>query len=276
MIYDAFTYYNEIDLLRTRMIEHSEFVDKFVVVEGDRTFTGAEKRGCLDLSDTRIRDFRDRVILHRVKLDAKPLSAWDNELTQRNAILHAVDFSPSDVLLISDVDELVSRYHWPLLLKSISNCDLVPIRMGCFYYYINLLTPEIYTRQKLVRFRHVLESHTTAHELRMLDIESGSVGVQGFHFSYLGSPTFIIDKVRNFAHQEYNTTKYNSLDHVTRSVATGVDHLGRFGKLRWVPVSHRWPIDMLSSAIWKQHRFLAPSFREFVAGYLGDRRQNLP
>ena len=45
MIYDCFTFFNELDLLDIRLNILNDYVDKFVIVESTKTFTGKENRG---------------------------------------------------------------------------------------------------------------------------------------------------------------------------------------------------------------------------------------
>jgi len=40
MIYDCFTFYNELEILKIRLHELSGVVDKFVIVESNKTFQG--------------------------------------------------------------------------------------------------------------------------------------------------------------------------------------------------------------------------------------------
>jgi beta-1,4-mannosyl-glycoprotein beta-1,4-N-acetylglucosaminyltransferase len=43
MVYDCFIFFNELDLLEIRLNELDDIVDKFVLVEADRTFQNSEK-----------------------------------------------------------------------------------------------------------------------------------------------------------------------------------------------------------------------------------------
>ena len=43
MIYDCFTFFNEFDLLEIRLNELDSVVDKFVLVEATKTFSGLDK-----------------------------------------------------------------------------------------------------------------------------------------------------------------------------------------------------------------------------------------
>ena len=47
-VYDCFTFNNEYDVLKIRLNELSSVVDRFVVVEGTRTFSGINKKLTFD------------------------------------------------------------------------------------------------------------------------------------------------------------------------------------------------------------------------------------
>ena len=42
-IYDCFIFHNEIDLLELRLNILNDVVDKFIIIEGDTTFSGIKK-----------------------------------------------------------------------------------------------------------------------------------------------------------------------------------------------------------------------------------------
>jgi hypothetical protein len=275
MIYDAFTYFNEIDLLRVRLVEHAPFVDRFVVVEGDRTFVGHQKSDFLNVDDPRIREFRDRITLVRVSLAESPVTPWDNELLQRNAIFDSVDYASDDRLLVSDLDEIVSRHHWPDLLKSRDYTPFTSLRLTACYYNINLLTPEFQARAKLFRVGPARSTGRTLHSMRM-DDPIGDVPVVGFHFSFLGDVEFVKKKLASFSHQEYNNEHYNTPEKIQAAISSGVDLFGRFGKLTWVRVNDRWPLEMLRNPLWKRYIAKPSSYFDILADRFGGRRRRLP
>ena len=82
-VYDGFTFYNELDMLRVRLVEHSPFVDSFILVEGDRTFSGQSKPSYFDPMDDRFKEFRHKIIHVKAALNAAPCDAWINERSQK-------------------------------------------------------------------------------------------------------------------------------------------------------------------------------------------------
>lgn len=146
LIFDCFTFFNELDLLELRLNELNEVVDYFVLVEATNTHTGKEKPlyywenkdrflpfsskiihvvvDDLPAEASKLRLFLDRI--YHLTLDKGSINlafkreAWNREMFQRNAILRGVlSVSPrdSDIVIISDVDEIPSK-EWVTQARS--------------------------------------------------------------------------------------------------------------------------------------------------------------
>jgi hypothetical protein len=62
MIYDAFLFFNELDLLDIRLNLLNDVVDKFVVVESTVTFSGKTKKLFFDENKQMFEKFSDKII----------------------------------------------------------------------------------------------------------------------------------------------------------------------------------------------------------------------
>ena len=115
MLYDCFTFFNELEILDIRLHEMAPSVDRFVLVEARKTFQGAEKplyfeenkalfTPFLDKIEHIIVDFPSDIDHYR---NAKS-PAWAREYFQRDQIAQGLKTARSDdLVLISDVDEIV-------------------------------------------------------------------------------------------------------------------------------------------------------------------------
>jgi len=110
VIHDAFTYSGEIECLLIRLHELADVVDRFILVEGDRTFTGQLKDRLYyhGHDEQRIPPaLRERIIPVYAVLPERAASPWDRETYQRNSILMGLgEARNDDVLLMGDVDEI--------------------------------------------------------------------------------------------------------------------------------------------------------------------------
>src|SRR5579863_8430750 len=107
MIYDCFTFFNELELLELRLNELAGVVDRFVIVEATKTHSGKPKPLHYRDNQARISRFHSQII--HVIVDDMPVSddAWTLENFQRNCIVRGLTgCRPDDFILISDLDEL--------------------------------------------------------------------------------------------------------------------------------------------------------------------------
>ena len=71
MVYDCFIFFNEIDLLEIRLNELNNVVDKFVIIEANKTFQNHHKPYYFEENKERFSQFSSKII--HIKLDKYPL-----------------------------------------------------------------------------------------------------------------------------------------------------------------------------------------------------------
>jgi beta-1,4-mannosyl-glycoprotein beta-1,4-N-acetylglucosaminyltransferase len=137
MLYDCFTFLNELDLLEIRLNILNEVVDKFVIVEATRTFSNQLKPLFFADNKERFRRFSDKII--HVVVDTYPPieSAWTIEQYQRNCIANALTAChDDDVILISDLDEIPR----PEKIREYRDTQGIKVfEQSMFYYFLNYL-----------------------------------------------------------------------------------------------------------------------------------------
>jgi beta-1,4-mannosyl-glycoprotein beta-1,4-N-acetylglucosaminyltransferase len=260
MIYDCFTFFNELDILQLRLNELSSVVDRFVLVEARQTFTRQPKPLYYAENRARFKQFEDRII--HVVIDHFPIKriqfskvsflglirrlltfsglpevvAWDIEAYQRNQIMRGLrGCQPDDLIIISDVDEIprpeVIENH-----KSASG--LILFEMDSYYYYLNLRglypqdTADLSLTGKPYRWYGALMTRygnlTTPQAFRKIARKSGrgydSVTIMknaGWHFTYMGGTQRIIEKIESFSHQEYNSGQYKDPEYIRQAMSQG-------------------------------------------------------
>ncbi len=119
MLYDCFTFYNELDLLEVRLHELYEIVDHFVIVEANLTFSGnpkpfyfAENRDAFGRYADKIiyvgMEFPEGDLRHRLTTRPED-STWAREHFQRDQISRGLtEASSDDLIIVGDVDEIIS------------------------------------------------------------------------------------------------------------------------------------------------------------------------
>ncbi len=138
MIYDCFTFFNELDLLDIRLHELDDFVDKFVIVESTVTFTNIKKPLLYELNKSRFKSFHKKII-HIVVEDSPNVlgNPWIIEMHQFNAIARGLNNCKNDdTVLLSNVDEIPNKSaakDWMFRPDEVKAFEQI-----LFYYYLNL------------------------------------------------------------------------------------------------------------------------------------------
>jgi beta-1,4-mannosyl-glycoprotein beta-1,4-N-acetylglucosaminyltransferase len=120
MIYDCFTFFNELELLEVRFHELYEAVDAFVLVEATETFQGRPKPLYFQDYKSDFKRYADKIRhiviefpeVHelRAQLSVRPKDTnWAREFYQRDQIARGLTGAlPDDLIIVSDVDEIIA------------------------------------------------------------------------------------------------------------------------------------------------------------------------
>ncbi len=275
MIYDCFTFFNELDLLEIRLNVLDEVVDKFVLVESTKTHQGKPKPLNFDLNKERYKKFENKII-HIIVADFpsdENDSAWTLERYQREMIVRGLkDCRKEDLIIVSDVDEIPS----PESIKSASSSKGISLFMQkMYYYFLNCMnktevgesdrhylwvgsamcTFDIFPGAQNLRnisINHLVINHPDKfmrliYNMRLKianSINGRKVSIienGGWHFSYLGGVKKIVEKLEAFAHTEYNKPQYKDEHALAAAIAKGEDIFGRGFSYSFVPVDNTFP-----------------------------------
>lgn len=232
-IIDTIVFNNELDLLDLRLNVLDPVVDKFVIVEADKTFSGLDKPRVLSKNLARYVKFFDKMVYIDVNLQS--LSAWARETEQRNAIrngLEKIDIDARDYILMSDVDEIPNP---DTLQKVLNEGEMAmadfPIVFSQKMYYGHLnsfcYTDPQWLGTIAVRKNLLDQYRFTFQQLRDLRGKVPQVNNGGWHFSWMGGSDKVIEKIQSYSHQEYNTAWHTDPHRVAGALNANLDVLGR-------------------------------------------------
>jgi len=235
-VYDCFMFNGEWDVLELRLNTHCSAVDYFVIVESNSTHTGQSKKLQFDISDPRIKDFASKIRYVLVSDMPNNGDPWKNDSHQRDAIIRGLwDSTPSDLIIISDCDEIVKPEYIKQAAEQI-DFDIFGFQQPMYYCYMNnRMTGHWADRIWSVAVRaHKLKQQTATWY-------RGNLGAEpyfwyanaGWHYSYMMDLNQIKNKIANSTHQEFNTPDLlNELDPAS-AARRGKDLLGR-DYITWV------------------------------------------
>lgn len=239
MIYDCFTFFNELELLELRLHELADTVDKFVLVEATQTHTNRPKPLHYWENRERFSRFHDRIIHVAVADLPQSVDAWIPENFQRNCISRGLtQCRPEDWILVSDVDEIPrattvdkicreNPYEYPFpkgfateaisrpALRLLSawkfsrgwarrnNPFIFKFQQSNHLHFLNCVVAKPVSSANWYGTRMLrFRDFISAQEVR----ESGSQVVPGggWHFTSMGGVSRIQEKIQSYAHQELN------------------------------------------------------------------------
>jgi hypothetical protein len=258
MLWDCFTFFNELDVLR--LIELWDVVDRFVLVEATRTHSGQPKP--LHFAENResFRDFADKIVAIAVDDLPDGPDPWIRERFQRDAIARGLaEARADDWILVSDVDEIPR----PAALAEVKASPLLMagFQMVFSYFKVNFVNVagEAHVVWSVAARRSAMASpqalRSNRQRLMRPDFHAANRGKVacvphgGWHLSYLGDEAHVRRKLAAFAHQEFNRPDIVQAVSIPDLLARGADLFGR-PHYRWevVPLSDYFPAEIATHA----------------------------
>lgn len=239
-IFDAFTFFNELDILEIRLTELDSVVDRFVLVEATTTHKGDPKPLFFEANKARFAKWLPKI--RHVVCDLPGGSGMAairrRELSQRNAILQGLyGARPDDLIHISDVDEIPRR---ECVIHGLEDGHIAVFDQTLYYYNVNTRAddPLRWRGTRAARYADVaaLSPHIIRVGMGMPDSEYPKYVLMdngGWHLSYFGDAEHIKRKMQSFMHQELVTEDVTDLAAIAARVAAGEDAWGRTEQQRF-------------------------------------------
>jgi beta-1,4-mannosyl-glycoprotein beta-1,4-N-acetylglucosaminyltransferase len=253
-IYDCFSYWDEDLLLDLRLNILNDYVDYFVIVEGNKTWQNNSKKLRFDIQ--KFSKFKNKIIYIPVEDMPDGNNPYLRENFQRNCITRGLKKSlPDDLILISDLDEIPNP---KVLDKFKLNMKFAVFKQMHFYYKFNMhstVNPFWYGSRICVK--KYLKSPQWLRDLKFkkrpfwrLDkfrlnniIENG-----GWHFCNLKSPDELLYKYQNlcetndpYIFNEKIDLKYLDVEEIKKKIILGDDIIGRNEKYKVIEINENFP-----------------------------------
>ncbi len=253
-IFDCFSYLDEDLLLDLRLNILNEYVDHFVIIEGNKTWQNNSKP--LRFEIDKFKNFKNKIIYIPVKNMPDGDNPYIRENFQRNAILEGLnDANDDDLIIISDLDEIPNPKK---IEKFKSSMRYAVFKQLHFYYKLNLQSQiNPYWFGSRICVKKYLKSPQWLRNLKFkkrpfwrIDkirlnniIEDG-----GWHFCNLKEPEQILYKYKNlcetndpYVFKEKIDEKFLNLDEIKKKVKSGEDIIGREENYNPIILDNRFP-----------------------------------
>lgn len=224
-VYDCFLYSGEVDLLRLRLAELDDVVDRFVLLECTSTFTGDPKELTFIEDRKSLGGLADRVT-HVVVEDA-PVGGnpWLSEFFQRDSLMRGlVDARDDDLVVLGDADEFMRR-EVPEKLRELPRGRVAKLALAPYNYGFNWRFRRPYVRPFVVRAATLRLS--TPQELRAMSAPDEVLEDAGWHFSNFYRRDDILERLRikigQLSHTEFNNQNFTDEEYLRLCVYGGVN-----------------------------------------------------
>lgn len=235
MIIDVFLFNNEIDLLELRLRENWKLFDKFIIIEGNKTFQGRNKYSLLNTRENKKRFewAKKKIIRHTATLSSNPCNQWENEKIQLNFMTQVIkeykNYDTTNLFVTGDCDEIVNKFAIKEIIKNKTEFPLV-LLLNSYYYYLNgrLVNIHKFIPGNIVLIKENLDIKDI-YQLRrerlfeMKKYTPSSEIASGWHFSFLGGEKKIIKKLEEYSHSEYNNKTFKNKNRIKRHIENGTD-----------------------------------------------------
>ena len=261
-LYDCFSYWDEDLLLDLRLNILNDYVDYFVIVEGNKTWQNNPKKLQFDIN--KFTKFRDKIIYIPVEDMPDGDNPYLRENFQRNCISRGIiSAKDTDFILISDLDEIPNPEK---LVNFKKEMRYSAFKQKHFYYKLNLQSlNHPYWYGSRICVKKFLKSPQWLRSLKFkkrpfwrMDkfrlnniIEDG-----GWHFCNLKNPEELLYKYQNlcetndpYIFKEKIDEKYLEIEEISKRIENGEDIIGRDDSFKKVDINYKFPNYILQNKI---------------------------
>ncbi len=226
-IINAFTFFNELDFLEYKLIEVGDVFDYFIIVEGNKTFSGIDKPFILEQNKERYAKWWDKIIYVKVEDFPETEDPWDRERHQRNCILRGLAYIhlklyDDDIMILGDLDEIpdahithlmkLGHVHYPV------SCHL---RQHLYYYNFNCKSKTDFTTLTYFEYKNLKKDleRMDLHDTMRQHLDRTDL-VYGWHLSFFGGIEQMKTKLRAYSHfNEYPIEDFTP-EYITECIKT--------------------------------------------------------
>ena len=244
-IYDCFMYNNEKIILDLRLNYLDKYVEKFILVESKYDHQGNLKKNCFNIDN--FQNYKKKIVHLLIDQFPSNISNWEREKYQRNYILRALkDLSDDDFVMISDVDEIPNLENHKEILKY----KYTVFKQKNLSYKFNLInktfpdwygtrickkkylkSPQWLRQQKIKKFSL----------LKFFKIKWNIIDKGGWHFSFLMKPDEIQNKIKSYAHAEFNIDEFTNLENIQKKIENHEDIFKRDQYYEKIEIDDNYP-----------------------------------
>lgn len=253
MTYDIFTYNGEFQILKLHLNVLNDYVDKFIIVEATKTFTGNDKPLHFMRNESHFKpwwkkidyyvmdDWDDTDIWQQAieSPNTKGASHWKREYYIKESLHKAIQrLNPldSDLMLIGDVDEIIDP------TVSYESQNPFKARLRVYAGHLNNRSNEQFWGTLVAPYKDI--KGKSLNQMRSDKSLYSKGDYLGWHFTNMGG----VEEVRRKLNDSYTPETYNTYEvqqQLPDRIRAGEDYLGRPFKFK--QDDSEWPAYLLKN-----------------------------
>ena len=275
MVYDAFPFFNELELLEIRLHELDPVVDVFILAEARHTFQKKQKELLFEQNKQRFAKFLPKI--RHVIVDELPgffykwrrPDAWVVSDYQKGQVVRGLsDAKPGDTVIFSDVDEIPKA---DAVRAATVKPGITVFEQRLYAYYLNNICTHYDTHgvecvaqynanglgwwrgSVMMNFQAFSKIGKSIKKMRLLhDLPEPRVNVMrdaGWHFTSIGDAERIALKLESYEHSEANTDETKNPASMRRRIQEGKSiFLDNKSLHKIVPLDETFPKYLVANA----------------------------
>ena len=247
MVIDTFLFNDEFDMLDLRLELSKDYVDRWIILEGNRTWSGKLKPYYLT---QRLHTYQSKygdkfhVICLDIPADYKD---WQCENFSRASLQQGIDLlDANDIVIHSDLDEILDSNALSKIVNLVNkNNQPVCCTLDMFIYHFDQQTHRTWEGHVIAK-KHMFQNPQQLykgdqHKRKNRAHCTRFSNIAGWHWTWMGDDARIQSKVISNIESQYRDP-----DQVLESFKTGNPELAINHKCKTIYVDYQYPNDVLA------------------------------
>jgi hypothetical protein len=230
MIIDTFLFNNEFDMLDIHLAITDHYVDRWVILEASRTFSGIPKPYYLTDNFERYKTlYGDRITVITLELTAEQINLVCETMMRRAISPALVNCDPDDIVIHGDLDEIINPACWAEILATMDQHNQ-PVSCGfeMFMYKFDQRADRGWKGSVVARCRMFDTPHDLykGNSIKRKD-RSHCVGLTipvGWHWTWMGNDDLIRNKVASCIESQHRDPEQILSAFKQRDTQAAVNH----------------------------------------------------
>lgn len=247
MTYDVMTYNGEMKTLQLHLGILNDYVDRFIIVEANKTFSGNEKPLYFFQHQQFVKEYWHKIDYYVVN-DWDDTDLWEQAINSPNTqgakhwkrefytkesihkALRKFDVQDGDTLFIGDVDEIIDP------LANYESDTPIKAKLRVYAYWLNNLSDEEFWGTLICQYKDVKDK--CLNHIRSDKSIYSKGDYLGWHFTSMGGLEEVRRKLNDsYTPESYNTSEVQYL--LPERLKNRQDYLGR--NFRFEVEEKNWP-----------------------------------